>query len=226
MLMATHPASAASDAPYYGPQKGFWQNGVGYKDKVEKDGARRVDATARGDHALDIAMYRAAEIARDEGFAYVEFLGGSGRSMYGNYSATLYFNPVHSPAPPKGCRSNRRGTCYTAVAGEVLRILGGRDGTQPGVPVVDHLDEHGRQVSISGFGIAAASAARLATTTPAARSAPRIAPQPSPFASSAPPSARPLPVAVTDSHVHHEQLLKAEQGVRGRDPNGRWSISD
>ena len=46
----------------------------------------------------------------------------------------------------------------SADVAEVLRILGGPDGTQPGVAIVDHRDEYGREVFLSGYGTGAIAA--------------------------------------------------------------------
>lgn len=220
MLAAAQPVHAGEPKPpYYGPMKGFWQGGEGYSEKVEKDGTLRVDALTRGDHALDIAMYRAGELARASGHAYVELLGGSGMRQGILYSATLYLRPSHNPASPTACRSKRR-SCYTADVAELLRVLGGPGGTQPGVPVVDHYDEHGSEVRISGFGIAAASInPRAAASLPVARYVP---PAPPVIAV----RVAPAPGRVRDGASAHEQLLKTQRGVRGRESKQGWTISD
>ncbi|GAA0656519.1 hypothetical protein FHT00_002415 [Sphingomonas insulae] len=155
LLALAQPALAGrEEGPYYGPMKG-WQ-GVGYKDHVEKDGTWRVEAARRGPYdAIDLALYRAAERARDAGYRYVFLLGGTGRRNLWMNSATLYARPSHEAVAPVGCRSRKATTCYTADVAEVLRILGGPDGTQPGVAIVDHRDEYGRAVYLSGYGTGA-----------------------------------------------------------------------
>lgn len=143
------------DAPYYGPMKRW--HGIGYKtgynDRVEKDGSWRIDAaTHGGGDAIDMALYRAAERASEQGYRYLFLLGGRGSKAPGQDMATVYARPSHDLAPPIGCRSKKITSCYTADVREVMRILGGPGGTKPGVPIVDHLDEYGREVRFSGYG--------------------------------------------------------------------------
>lgn len=220
LLAAAQPAFAGEpEPPYYGPQKSFWEGGYGYRDKVEHDGTLRVDAFARGDHALDIAMYRAAELARASGAEYVQLLGASGGSFRIDYSATVYLKPAADPAPPTLCRSKRRGSCYTAEVAELLRVLGGPNGAQPGVPVIDHYDEHGRAVTVSGFGIAAAGSAprRLVAPSPPPRYLPPAPPADARMSRSA---------SAVVSTATQARALKAQAGVRGREPQQGWTISD
>lgn len=159
LIAALHSVPATAGAPYYGPMKA-WQ-GIGYKfgvkHEVEADGSWRVEAATRSGEAIDMALYHAAELARERGFAYVELLGGRGSRSPGYNNAKLYARPSHSPAPPATCPEKRRNPCYTADVAELLRILGGPGGTQPGVAIADHTDRYGRSVVISGYGIAAAS---------------------------------------------------------------------
>lgn len=159
LVAIVQPAYADPSPPYYGPMKAW--HGIGFKfgfrDDVEKDGLWRVDASVRSGEALDMAMYRTAERAREQGYAFVEFQGGMNRRSPGIDSATVYARPSHSPAAPASCRSKKRNVCYTADVAEVLRILGGPGGTQPGVPITNHIDEYGRAVRYSGYGLGAAS---------------------------------------------------------------------
>ena len=155
LLIATVQAvpAAAQDAPYYGPMKAWHGIGFkfGYKHAIAKDGSWKIEAATRRGEAVDLAMRRAAELARDEGYAYVEMLGGSASRSPGINSATLYARPARTAAAPAACRSKRR-DCYTADVATLLR-------GQPGVPVTDHFDRYGRAVSYSGYGYAAASTA-------------------------------------------------------------------
>ena len=213
LFIAMYPAYAgASEPPYYGPMKAWHGIGYkfGYKQDLEKDGTWRVVATTQRGDAVDMAMYRAAELAREEGFAYVELLGGSASRNFAMSSATVYARPSHSPSPPAACRSKQRGTCYTADVAEVLRKLGGPGGTQPGVAVVDHLDGYGRAVSYSGFGVGAASAAP----------AKHVPPVPATVNSRGPAGAQ-----APDSASEFDRALKAAQPVRGREPNQGWTVS-
>ncbi|WP_380783851.1 hypothetical protein [Sphingomonas sp. R86520] len=159
MMATAQPAWAGdSDAPYYGPMKRWHGIGVktGYEDRTEKDGSWRIDAAihGRGD-AIDLALYRAAERAHELGYRYVFLLGGRGAKSPGLDRATVFARPSHEAVPPTGCRSKAVATCYTADVMEIMRILGGADGAQPGVPVLNHLDELGREVFLSGYGTGA-----------------------------------------------------------------------
>ncbi|MEG3084980.1 hypothetical protein U1707_15110 [Sphingomonas sp. PB2P12] len=221
LYTAAAPSAAhASDAPYYGPMKGWGPIGYkfGYKDSVEKDGSWHVSVTTRRGAAIDIAMYRAAEMARDLGYPYVELFGGWERRTPGMGTAELYARPSRSAADPTTCRSKRRRTCYTADVGEVLRILGGPDGTQPGVPIVDHVDEHGNWVSYSGFGIGAASATPFRPTPPAPKFA--LAPLAQRMTTPARPN------APAGSTTDFDRARKAAQPIRGKEPKLGWTISD
>ncbi len=228
VLTAVQPAAAAlaADAPYYGPMKPW--HGIGYKfgfkDEVGADGIWKVTAATRRGEAVDMAMYRAAERARDDGYAYVELLGASASGSPGYQSATVYARPSRSPAAPTACRSKRRGECYTADVGELLRVLGGTDGLQPGVPIVDHRDQYGRAVSYSGFGIAAASNAEPQRLSPA-RSAPVAAPT-SPVSHAAPAVRATTYRGAPTAGDRFEQALKEVQPVKGRSKTGDWTISD
>ncbi len=234
LLFATlHPAAAlaAPDAPYYGPMKRWGPIGYkfGYKEIVEKDGSWHVSVTTRRGAAIDIAMYRAAEMARDQGYPYVELLGGWENRTPGMGMADLYARPSRNPADPTTCRSKRRQTCYTADVSEVLRILGGPDGTQPGVPIIDHVDDHGNWVSYSGFGIGAASS----MPSRANSAAPRFVPAPLPPRMTMPPrSTMPTRTVAPQSRVSahsttdFNMALKAAQPIRGKEPKLGWTISD
>lgn len=219
-------AAHAADAPYYGPMKRWGPIGYkfGYKDSVEKDGSWRVSVTTRRGAAIDIAMYRAAEMARDLGYPYIELLGGWERTTLGMGTADLYARPSRSAADPATCRSKRRRSCYTADVGEVLRILGGPDGSQPGVPIVDHLDEHGNSVSFSGFGIAAASVTQGRPISPA----PKFALAPLPPRMTMPPRTTTATRSIVParSSTDFETALKAAQPIRGKEPKLGWTISD
>lgn len=215
------PAYADPSPPYYGPMKagpGFvLKFKYGFKDGVEKDGTWRVDAATRRGEAIDIAMYRVAERAREQGYAFVEFQGGLGSRSPGIDSATVYARPSHSPTAPATCRSRRRNACYTADVAEVLRILGGPGGTQPGVPVTDHLDEYGRAVSFSGYGVGAASAA--------ARRVPPIAPVATAVAAPVAVSVVAVPPPVW-ARIAAARAPQPAPSVRRAAASRGWSISD
>jgi hypothetical protein len=140
---------------YYGPLQRL--HGVGFTNGVTKDGYLKIYAEARridgDDFALDSALYRAAEMARVGGYRYVEMHDGySQRSRVGE-SATVFALPTNTAAHPIRCRSGKPKRCYTADVASVLKTLSGTTGMQPGVAASDHLDQYGRSVTYSGFGI-------------------------------------------------------------------------
>ncbi len=257
LAVTAQPASARDDAPYYGPMKKWHGIGykVGYEDRIEKDGSWRIETSVHGrGEAIHMALYRAAERARDAGYPYIFMLGGRGYTSPGIDSATLYVRPSSEAVAPIGCRSKRKTTCYTADVAEVLRILGGPGGTQPGVAIVDHRDEYGREVFLSGYGTGGIAALnpggaahsgivtitdgrvviRSAGVAPAARApvAATIAVAPRQAAVS-PPRPTYVPVAVMASsraaptaQERFEQALKAARPIRGGDPRQGWTISD
>ena len=151
-IVVASPASARDI--YYGPKSGPF--GTGYKHDVEKDGSLRIvtEYHARSaDTALDVALYRAAELARETGKPFVQVLGGSAYSRTGVAVALVYARPSDTPAAPDKCRRAKQ--CYTADVASVLRTLGGPAGSQPGVARPSGTDEFGRSVSYSGFGTGA-----------------------------------------------------------------------
>lgn len=156
LLAIAQPASAGGDdAPYYGPMKRWNVIGfqTGYKDRTEKDGSWRIDAAVHGrTDAIDMALYRAAERAHELGYRYLFLLGGNGSKTPGLDMATVYARPSHDAVPPIGCRSKKLTSCYTADVLEIIRVLGGPGGSQPGVPILAGRDEFGRDVFSSGYG--------------------------------------------------------------------------
>lgn len=230
---STPTALLARDTPYYGPIKG-WSGGrdfgMGFKDEVQRDGSWRSVANTRGDQAVDMAIYRAAEMARSAGYDYVQLLGGNQSRSAIMSSATLFARPSHAPATPTDCKSRRRESCYTADVAEVMRRLGGPDGVQPSVAIVDHLDEYGRKVSYSGYGIGRAGATPLPATVPARRFA--LPPMPSRIAAPAygvPPVYGAAPIAASPDRLskaeRYEQLLRAAQPV-SHDARLGWTATD
>ena len=106
-LLAVAAPVAARDpligpkAHYYGPLK-TW-HGVGYKHEVQKDGTWRVLANSRINDgigfAFNVAMYRTAELAREQGFRYVQLISGYGtKTNFGQESATVIARPSASPS--------------------------------------------------------------------------------------------------------------------------------
>lgn len=149
--LAVSPAIARDAVPYYGPKTTF---GEGYKEQLQGDGSWRVVADYNKSDpvmALDVALFRAAAIAREHGHAYVQVLGGYARSSRFSSSATVFARPTDSPAAPSDCRDPR---CYTADAMKVRDLLSGPSG-QPGVARPSSIDRYGRPVSVSGYGTGA-----------------------------------------------------------------------
>jgi hypothetical protein len=152
-LLIASSAMARDSAPFYGPKHGAF--GEGYIENVEKDGSWRIVTEYRsGDPylAVDVALYRAAELARELGQSYVQVLGGHGMSRYGAATGYVYMRPSERPEAPANCRDKQ---CYTADVAKVLDALSGPDGDQPGVVKPSSEDEYGRPVSYLGFGIGA-----------------------------------------------------------------------
>ena len=226
------PAAAGDDAPYYGPMKRW--HGIGYKfgyeDRTEPDGSWRIDVAIHGrGEAVDMALYRAAERARDEGYRYLFLLGGRGRRSPGVDAATLYARPSREAVAPVGCRPGPKTSCYTASVAELLRILGGPGGTQPGVAIVDHRDRYGRAVILSGYGTGAVgTGAAAAAIPPAVRSAGAT---PSPVAVRAPRATDRVATAnggetARRADERFDRAYQANKPVRGGDAKLGWTISD
>jgi hypothetical protein len=136
-----------------------WSGGLisqGYKESIEKDGSWRIVAEYSNSDpidALDVALYRAADLARAEGKKYVQILGGSASSRMRTATAIIFATASDSPAAPAGCHRSKR--CYTADVATVLDILGGENGRAPGNARVTSYDKYGRPVRSSGFGTGA-----------------------------------------------------------------------
>ncbi len=260
LLAIAGPASAGGDdAPYYGPMKRWHGIGfqTGYRDRIEKDGSWRIDAAIHGrTDAIDMALYRAAERAHELGYRYLFLLGGNGSKTPGQDVATVYARPSHEAVPPIGCRSKKLTTCYTADVLEIMRVLGGPDGSQPGVPILAGRDEFGRDVFSSGYGTGGVTSlvpggmVRSQITTIVdgrlrirGGRPPQIQPGFVPVAIPTVPArvvravapapstyAQPLvqhsPSPEAQTNTRFERALKAAQPVRGREPNLGWTISD
>jgi hypothetical protein len=95
---------------------------------------------------VDVALYRAAELAREARQPYVQILGGSGTARMSVSTAIIYARPS---ATPPACRRSKR--CYTADVGKVITTLSGPSGNQPGVAAPAGPDSYGRTVTVSGF---------------------------------------------------------------------------
>lgn len=153
LATAISPAVARNYVPVYGRKHGIM--GEGYKHTVGRDGTWRIVTeyhTRDPLVAMDVALYRAAELAREQGKPYVQVLEGYGTSGYGVASGFVYAVGSDSPAAPTTCRVKR---CYTADVAKVLEALSGPDGRTPGVATPTYVDRWGRQVTVDGFGIGA-----------------------------------------------------------------------
>jgi hypothetical protein len=154
-VMTAHGAVAAT--PYYGPYKGGLVS-QGYSHTVEKNGDWRITVTQITNpyRAFDAALYRAAEMAREAGYPYVQMLHGGGSSTVPMATAVVYARPSADAAPPAQCRARTK-ECYTADVAKVLYALSGDSGREPGEAKLTRTDEYGRRVTASGFGVGAVS---------------------------------------------------------------------
>jgi len=153
ILATATPAAARDYIPTYAPKHGLM--GEGFKHSVEKDGTWRIVTeyhTRDPLIALDVALYRAAELAREQGKRYVQVLNGYAMGGYGSSNGFVYAVGSDSPAAPASCKAKR---CYTADVAKVLEALSGPDGRTPGVAKPSYVDGFGRAVTIDGFGIGA-----------------------------------------------------------------------
>lgn len=271
VIATTAPVAAETAPPYYGPGK-HWL-GIGYKfgytDKVEKDGSWRIEARVRHGEAVNVAMYRAAEKAREGGFRYIQFLRVSEQYISYGYGfrrsaslgmpigfATVWARPAAAPGAPSDCQPLLKGEktvvgCYTADAAEVTRVLGGPSGKEPGMALIDHVDDHGRTVLRSGFGTGMVdSQGHVAGYMPVGRAEansrfPTLGSMvarvvgASPVGSVKPAPVTPVAVAVpapalsaasginaTETQARFNAAMRAQQPVRGRDARQGWTISD
>lgn len=142
MLCSAAPATARDYV--YGPMRGIL--GEGYKQTLEKDGVWRVVTTYRARFpqiALNVALYRAAEIAREGGQTHLQILAGHAIWSWGVAQGFVYARPSDSPAPPikQDCR---RKACYTVAVAAILDAEpdGGKD---------RFLDPAGHEVPIGFF---------------------------------------------------------------------------
>lgn len=131
-----------------------------HDDEVTRDGYWKIEARTQGAGqrmAIDVALYRAAELARAAGHQYVELHDAHSRRNSSGESAMLFARGANAPVHPGECRSRRARRCYTADVQAVLRRLSGVSGNEPGVATPSYIDEYGRTVTQSGFGIGAVS---------------------------------------------------------------------
>ncbi|CUS45099.1 hypothetical protein MGWOODY_Smn1881 [hydrothermal vent metagenome] len=150
-------ANAAPPRNYYGPMSG----GAGYKDSPTKDGYWKIEGATQGGNglAVDVAIYRAAEMAQAAGSRFVEIHDAySSRNGLRDERATLFARPAAAALHPSLCRSGKPGRCYTADVALVMRKLSGASGYEPGVAAPTYTDKYGRTVTESGFGVGSISA--------------------------------------------------------------------
>ena len=153
-LAGAATVSAQSNA--YGPWHGYPP--AGYKEELAPDGYWKIEAASAGRGgviAIDIAIYRAAELAHAKGHRYVEVHSAVGREdRIGNQEVTLYARASDAPVQPDKCRKGSGRRCYTAEVAAIFRELGGASGREKAV-AVPTTDEYGRTVLRSGFGVGA-----------------------------------------------------------------------
>ena len=156
-IVLASSGAALAQSNYYGPWRG--SPPAGYKEVAGADGYWKIDAgsTGRGGViAIDVAIYRAAELAQAAGHKFVEVHNAFTREdRSGNQEATLYARGSDAPVKPARCRKGKSPrACYTASVAEVFRQLGGASGREKAVAVPQR-DKYGRTVLQSGFGIGA-----------------------------------------------------------------------
>ncbi|MBJ7439042.1 MAG: hypothetical protein JHD35_08475 [Sphingopyxis sp.] len=146
---------------HYGPTNG---RGDGYEDKVTEDGFWKISARVgfSGAYATDMAIYRAAEMAKAKGSRYVEIHDAVSRrnNMTTAESVTLFARATDAPVHPTACRSGKPDRCYTADVALVFARLSGADGKHPGIAAPSYIDKEGRTVARSGFGTGAVGVAQ------------------------------------------------------------------
>jgi hypothetical protein len=150
-------ASDGASSFRYGPMT-TW--GDGYKDEVARDGFWKIQARTNGfgrAQAIDVGIYRAAELAKAAGHRYVEIHDAVERHdrLSGRADVTLFARPIDAPVHPSTCRSGKPKRCYTADVELVFVRLSGENMQQPGVAAPSYVDEYGRTVIESGFGTGA-----------------------------------------------------------------------
>src|SRR3954451_16133987 len=101
LVVTATPAAARDYVPAYGPKHGLM--GEGFKHTIEKDGTWRIVTEYRTRDplvALDVGLYRAAELAREQGKRYVQVLNGYAMGGYGSSNGFVYAIGSDSPAAP------------------------------------------------------------------------------------------------------------------------------
>jgi hypothetical protein len=122
------------------------------------DGFWRIQGATRGRKmlAIDVAIYRAAEMAQAAGSRYVEIHDAiEGENRIGDQQATLFARAVEGPVNPATCRSGKPNRCYTADAQVIVKRLSGASSDEPGMAAPSYIDKYGRPVTESGYGTGA-----------------------------------------------------------------------
>ena len=118
--------------------------GDGYRERLLAPGLWRVTGSANGFSrpglGIDIALYRAAELAGAAGFAYFQILDGDydagtitssafgGGATYAGDRQTLKIRAVHDARAPLACEARDPGRCRTLSVAEVRAQIGARLG--------------------------------------------------------------------------------------------------
>lgn len=128
-------AACANDIfgrPEYGPSG--MTRAVGYHDHTREDGTWAIETRSssmqRSGYAGDMALYRAAEVATQQGHRFFQLLRsegtiGTGMMNRGAETVSLIVRFADTDAPPADClqRGRHPGTCYTAEASKILSRL-------------------------------------------------------------------------------------------------------
>ena len=105
----------------------------GYKDSIQKDGTWRIVANSRPmdgpGFAWDMALYRAAELARQSGHPYFQIFdshGAIGTGLYvrGREMVRIVVRGSDSAAAPADCRVKDKQSCITHETAEILARIG------------------------------------------------------------------------------------------------------
>ena len=134
-LIGMADAAAANDLlgrPEYAPS-GITR-AVGYHDHARSDGTWSVEAMSsareRSGYASDMALYRAAEVATQQGHPFFQILRsegsvGTGALNRGGENVSLIVRFADSDAAPADCMQRGRSPapCYTAEAAKVVARL-------------------------------------------------------------------------------------------------------
>jgi hypothetical protein len=132
-LMLGGCAGRAITATTYGPMALFG----GYKDREIEPGVWRIVGTSNGpagyNFGRNVALYRAAELLKGQGFSHFQVLDQKGKTTMVGYGAptnfagetlTLVVRGVNDPAAPLACRAKLAERCATLAADTVIANVG------------------------------------------------------------------------------------------------------